>query len=145
MADQWKGCEKKFKRILDVGVGTGHPLSSIVKRIPKNVEVTGIDIDTNYLKAAKKIFSENKNVEIKFMNFYDMEKETDLKYDVIIFSSSFMLMPDRERALKIAKNILADNGKIYFLMTLFQKKGFFQEFTGKVKPYLKYLTSIDFG
>lgn len=57
------------------------------------------------------------------MNFYDMEKEKTLKYDVIIFSSSFMLMPDRIKALEIAKNLLADNGKIYFLMTLFQKKG----------------------
>lgn len=39
----------------------------------------------------------------------------------------------------------SENGKIYFLMTLFEKKGFFNELAGKVKPYLKYLTSIDFG
>lgn len=56
-----------------------------------------------------------------------------------------MLMPDRVKALDIAKNLLSENGKIYFLMTLFQKKGYFQELAGKVKPYLKYLTSIDFG
>ncbi|KAL4492944.1 hypothetical protein ABPG72_020723 [Tetrahymena utriculariae] len=145
MADQWKGNEKNFKRILDIGVGTGHPLYSIIDRIPKNVQVTGIDIDTNYIPAAKKIFSQHSNVEIKYMNFYDMEKEKTLKYDVIIFSSSFMLMPDRIKALEIAKNLLSDNGKIYFLMTLFQKKGIIQEMAGKVKPYLKYLTSIDFG
>lgn len=52
MADQWKGKEKDFKRILDVGVGTGHPLYSIINRIPKHVQVTGIDIDTNYIPAA---------------------------------------------------------------------------------------------
>ena len=79
---------------MDVGVGTGHPLASIIDRIPKSVSVTGIDIDTNYLPAAKKIFAAYPNVEIKHMNYYEMEKETKNKYDVIIFSSSFMLMPD---------------------------------------------------
>jgi hypothetical protein len=40
------------------------------------------------------------------MNFYDLEKNhPNEKFDVIIFGSSFMLMPDQVKALDIAKSI----------------------------------------
>jgi ubiquinone/menaquinone biosynthesis C-methylase UbiE len=39
-------------------------------------------------------------------------------FDVIIFSSSFMIMPDRVKALEIAKKRLNPNGSIFFLLTL---------------------------
>lgn len=129
---------------MDVGVGTGHPLFSIINKIPKETYVLGIDIDRNYIPAAKKIFQNHKNVEIQEKNFYEMAKSTE-KFDVIIFSSSFMLMPQREKALEIAKDRLNDNGRIYFLMTLYTSKGPMQKAMGFVKPYLKYLTTIDFG
>jgi hypothetical protein len=39
------------------------------------------------------------------MNFYDLEKNhPNEKFDVIIFGSSFMLMPDQVKALDIAKS-----------------------------------------
>jgi hypothetical protein len=38
------------------------------------------------------------------MNFYDLAKEVPHKFDVIIFGSSFMLMPNQEKALEIAKS-----------------------------------------
>ena len=60
--------------------------------------MTGIDIDRNYLIACKKLFEPHTNVEIKEMNFYDYGKSKE-KFDVIIFSSSFMLMPDRDEAI----------------------------------------------
>jgi SAM-dependent methyltransferase len=73
-----------------------------------------------------------------------LEKEEET-FDVIIFSSSFMLMPFRDKALEIAKSRLNPNGSIYFLMTLYDKKGMLEQIIGYVKPYLKYLTTIDFG
>jgi hypothetical protein len=33
------------------------------------------------------------------MNFYEMNEKKYGKFDIIVFSSSFMLMPERERAL----------------------------------------------
>jgi len=83
-------------------------------------------------------------VEIKEMNYYLIAKGTE-KYDVIIFSSSFMLMPYREKALEIARDHLTPNGRIFFLMTLYTHKGFLQNMMVYIKPYLKYLTTIDFG
>ena len=56
-----------------------------------------------------------------------------------------MLMPDRLLALKIAKERLNEGGNIYFLLTLMSKRTKFSEIMGSVKPYLKYLTTVDFG
>ena len=42
---------------------------------------------------------------IRELNFYDVETEyADKNFDVIIFGSSFMLMPDQVKALEIAKS-----------------------------------------
>jgi hypothetical protein len=39
------------------------------------------------------------------MNFYELEKNhPNEKFDVIIFGSSFMLMPDQVKAIEIAKS-----------------------------------------
>lgn len=73
-----------------------------------------------------------------------MEK-TGEKYDVIIFSSSFMIMPDRIKALDVAKACLNPNGSIFFLLTLETQKSNKTIFIEKIKPYLKYLTTIEFG
>ena len=39
-------------------------------------------------------------------------------FDVIIFSSSFMMLHDRDLALKIAKSKLNKGGSIFFLITM---------------------------
>jgi SAM-dependent methyltransferase len=44
--------------------------------------------------------------------------ETKNKFDLIVFSSSFMLMPERERAIEHAKSMLEDGGKILFILPL---------------------------
>lgn len=40
---------------------------------------------------------------------------------------------------------LSRNGKIYFLLTLYDKKTPFNRFMEYAKPLLKYLTTVDFG
>ena len=59
----------------------------------KKVEILGIDIDEHYILKASEKLSNHKNVTVKYMNFYEMK--TDKKFDVILFSFSFMLMPDQ--------------------------------------------------
>jgi ubiquinone/menaquinone biosynthesis C-methylase UbiE len=50
-------CKKnEIKSILDVGVGTGDPLKTIIGKVPKTTKVLGIDIDRNYLPCAMKTF-----------------------------------------------------------------------------------------
>lgn len=87
------------------------------------------------------------------MNFYELEKNhPNEKFDTIIFGSSFMLMPDQVKAIEIAKRTisfylgsLSSGGKIYFLLTLYEGKSAINSLMEIVKPYLKYLTTVDFG
>lgn len=90
--------------MLDIGVGTGKPLYKIVENFDANTKILGIDIDKNYIAAAQKLFAHHPNVEIRCQNFYDMnEKEAKNKFDVVLFSFSFMLMPDKKKAIEKAK------------------------------------------
>jgi len=55
--------------------------------------------------ACRKLFENDRNVEIRQMNFYDLEKEVpETQFDLIIFGSSFMILPDQTKALEIAKS-----------------------------------------
>lgn len=60
------------------------------------------------------------------MNYYDLEKEEpETLFDVIIFGSSFMILPDQTKALEIAQRKLSKNGRIYFLLTLYEERNWF--------------------
>ena len=99
IGDRAEKSKKTIKKVLDIGTATGHPLKSIVYCF-KNAQILGVDIDNNYIPACQKLFKENKNVTIEHMNFYDLEKNhKDEKFDIIIFGSSFMLMPDQVKAI----------------------------------------------
>ena len=51
------------------------------------------------------MFKDHENVEIRFMNFYDLEKEEpETMFDIIIFGSSFMILPDQTKAIEIAQS-----------------------------------------
>ncbi len=50
VADRMELKKSKINSILDVGIGTGHPMKQIINRIPKDTKVVGIDIDKNYLR-----------------------------------------------------------------------------------------------
>lgn len=53
-----------------------------------------------------------------------------------------MLMPNPEKALLHAIEMLAPNGRIVFLLTMHKNKNWLMD---KIKPWFKYLTTIDFG
>jgi ubiquinone/menaquinone biosynthesis C-methylase UbiE len=56
---------KSFKSLLDVGVGTGLPLSTIFHNFSPDAQILGIDIDKLYVQQTKKLFKTRPNVEIK--------------------------------------------------------------------------------
>lgn len=90
--------------MLDIGTATGGPLSTIVGDL-KQAKILGIDYNQHYVPACKKLFEKETNVEIRQMNFYDLEKEVpETQFDLIIFGSSFMILPDQTKALEIAKS-----------------------------------------
>lgn len=141
-------------RILDIGVGTAVPLFNIWDRLPQNVEVMGVDIDHSYILKAQRLFKEvaraqgSRRICLQEKNFYEMNVADNGSFDLIVFSSSFMLMPFRDRALELAKTLLNDDGKILFILTLQpsqKKKSYLTQVIEYWKPKLKYLITIDFG
>ncbi|KAL4467097.1 hypothetical protein ABPG72_019307 [Tetrahymena utriculariae] len=146
LADYLKKEEQKkevsLDTILDIGIGTGLPLYKIASKFPQNAKILGVDIDENYVKAAQKLFKDKKNVEIRLQNFYELDVKKEGQFDIVLFSFSFMLMPEREKAIILAKQLVKKDGRIIFLLTLHQKKNPLFE---KMKPLIKYLTTIDFG
>lgn len=96
----------KIKNILDIGTATGGPLKTIV-HLFDHARILGIDYNPLYIPACQKLFKQHENVEIRFMNYYDIEREEpETMYDIIIFGSSFMILPDQTKALEIAQSSL---------------------------------------
>lgn len=128
--------------MVDVGTGTGTPLKGIMNKVSFS-RVLAVDIDKAYLTVAKKNLAEFPEVEVKYQDFMTLDTDAQgEKFDIIFFGFSFMLMPDRIKALRIARSLLKPGGKIYMFLTLYEKKSKFIEW---VKPKMKYLFSIEFG
>lgn len=127
---------------IDIGTGTGTPLKSILNQVNFK-KILAIDIDKQYITIAQKKFKNNSNVEVKLQNLltYHEDGNTE-KFDVVFFGFSFMLMPDKKKALEVARKMLNPGGKIYTFLTLYHKKNKFMEF---IKPKISKLTSIEFG
>ncbi|MEC7984317.1 MAG: class I SAM-dependent methyltransferase [Myxococcota bacterium] len=131
-------------RVLDVGVGTGSSLISnsdlIIKR---KMNVMGIDIDPQYLKACRKRIEEenlSQYINVREQSVYTLDQNE--KYDAVYFSASFMLLPDQKKALEVIKSCLDAGGLVCFTQTFEAKKTRFWEF---VKPLLVRFTTIHFG
>lgn len=109
---------------LDVGCGTGAPLKKIYSKLAEQYnEIVGVDLNPVYTAQAKKIFETNDDVAIYTMDFYEINKTLPKKkFDFILFSFSFMLMPDPVRAIRLATELLKPNGRIAFIMTLNPKE-----------------------
>lgn len=109
---------------LDVGCGTGAPLKKIYSQLSRRYDkIIGVDLDPIYTDKAKKIFENFDNVSIYNMDFYDINKTLkNQKYDFILFSFSFMLMPDPIKALNLAISSLKTGGRIAFVMTLYPRQ-----------------------
>ena len=133
--------EGKPFSLLDIGTGTGLPLKEFMK-VSTASRVLAIDINQSYVKTAKKRFENDERVEVKYMNFMELEGIFEEKFDVVYFGFSFMLMPDKEEALRRAAKLMKPNGKILLFLTLYDKPNKFVEL---VKPKMKFVTSIDFG
>jgi SAM-dependent methyltransferase len=130
-------------RLLDVGIGTGRALLANREVIVgKELHVTGIDIDRSYVDACRRAVAGaglGDRVDARLESVYD---HAGGPYDAIYFSASFMLLPDPVAALEHVAALLAPGGQLYFTQTFEHQAAPLME---RLKPLLRYLTSIDFG
>ncbi len=129
--------------LLDVGIGTAGALSANADLIHrKQLRVTGVDIDPDYVRRARRNLAKaglSERVTVRLESIYDHQGGP---YDAAYFSASFMLLPDPVAALEHIGGLLADDGRLFFTQTFENKRSVLVE---KAKPLLKKVTTIDFG
>jgi len=129
--------------LLDVGIGTGGALAKNASLLDeRDLRVTGVDIDPDYVKKAQRRMSDaglSSRVDVRLESIYDHRGGP---YDAVYFSASFMLLPEPAAALEHVSELLAEGGRIYFTQTFQDRPSRVME---RVKPMLKRATTIDFG
>mmetsp|Transcript_4235 Transcript_4235/g.6324 ORF Transcript_4235/g.6324 Transcript_4235/m.6324 type:complete len:226 (+) Transcript_4235:56-733(+) len=135
-------------KLLDVGIGTGAALCKNAKLLEKkDINVIGIDIDGDYLKSCREnLASQSLDSRVQCI----LASATDFnqgEYESIYFSGSFMIIPPNLRVdmLKNMKNHLLKDvpeAAVYFTQNFQEKESYFVKV---IKPWLSYLTTIEFG
>ncbi len=100
---------KNEDKILFVGIGTGEDL----RFIPKEVDVTGVDITNEMLDIARKKSKELglKNSKITNMDGENLDFEEDT-FDYVVLNLILSVIPNANKALKEAYRVLKPGGKI---------------------------------
>ena len=146
--------------ILDVGVGTGGALLKSIDLIQqKELKIVGIDIDEAYVSAGKLSIQQlgmEDRISIDVVDVYGdkshvmrlakklgaQENEDGQFIDAVYFSGSFSLLPNPVKALQLVSKYIKNDGCIYITQTYQRKTPFFLPY---IKPWMKYVTTIDFG
>mmetsp|Transcript_19819 Transcript_19819/g.22484 ORF Transcript_19819/g.22484 Transcript_19819/m.22484 type:complete len:295 (-) Transcript_19819:65-949(-) len=152
--------------LLDVGIGTAGALlqcKDIIKS--KNIKVIGIDYNPYYIQSAQETISKHSMsdyIKVHCTSVYDSKQleqiigcgDSDTKnsmIDAVYFSGSFSLLPNPKQALISILPLLKTSthtstseskGRVYITQT-YQKR--IPPFMTMVKPWIKYVTTIDFG
>ena len=133
-------------RILDVGIGNGEMIRRYHELIrTKQLFITGLDIDSNYLAHCNRLIREyrlQENIRTELTPVEEYVPPSSGYFDVVLFSMSFMLLADPRRVLRRILPWVTTDGQVVFVQTMFTEASRFLEL---VKPRLKYLTTIDFG
>jgi SAM-dependent methyltransferase len=135
-------------RLLDVGIGTGTALLANASCLrAKRITVVGVDYDQSYVDKCRALVAQNglaNQITCICCSFYDFKPPDGLLFDHVYFSGSFMILPDRPRAVRKAVEMLVDreDGRLYFTQTFELRKNSMLEW---FKPAMTYLTTIDFG
>eukprot|EP00041_Stephanoeca_diplocostata_P033150 m.1086952 g.1086952 ORF g.1086952 m.1086952 type:complete len:241 (-) comp24281_c0_seq2:4102-4824(-) len=137
-------------RILDVGVGSGIYFTNpeVVKLIKeKNLQIYAIDIDKGATDIAQERVVKNgltEHVKCEGRDVLTLSEEKDGLFDVAIFFESFPVIPRKlfKTLVQHSSTVVKKGGSLILYHTLEPYPRFI---TGKVKPYLYYLTMCDFG
>lgn len=89
-----KSMNKSDLKICEVGVGSGHVIRNVAKKIPQN-DYFGSDINPSAIYYTKKTFEEN-NLKINLVQKPLLEG-FDEKFDVLLFNAPYLPMEDGDK------------------------------------------------
>jgi len=133
-------------KILDVGIGNGLMLKSFHSLIKqKDLHIVGIDLNEAYLAHCQGLIDDyglERHIQLEHVSVERFRPAAGQKFDYVLYSMSFMLLPDQPLVLERCRRWLGPDGRFLFFQTMFRRRSLLLEF---VKPRLKYFTTIDFG
>lgn len=105
------------KRCLEVGCGCGSLVPSLLAAGVKPGQIHGVDLSPVMIRGARALYGEGPTFEAAdFVRDYACSDDgSDGRFDVVIFSSSLHNMPDQGDALRRARSLLRDGGRIVVL------------------------------
>ena len=135
---KWLADKKRPLQILEIGCGNGW-LSALLSGIPLS-QVTGIDINTEELNQARRVFDQNKNLEFFDCSLQD-ERLIKHQFDMIVLAASIQYFPSLKTILNDSIKHLEPGGEIHIMDTHFYDA---KEVPAASKRSKDYFTAIGF-
>lgn len=145
--------------VLDVGIGTATALARNAAELrQRQLSIVGIDYEAAYVRKAEAVLRSlglwgelgpqgvgAGSCHVLELSVYDAALEAlcpPAKFDAAYFSGSLTLMPDPPEALRRVAALVKPGGSVFVTQT-FQRH--YSPVSAFVKPWLRYLTTVDFG
>ena len=130
------GINYSFKKILDLGCGTG----LCGNQIKNNYQsLTGIDISIEMLKKAKEksIYSELQCCDI--INFLT---KTNEKYELIIAGDVLIYIGNLSKLFRLCSSVMTENARFIFSIEVEKTKNYSAKLTGRYSHNYNYIKKI---
>ena len=130
------GINYSFKKILDLGCGTG----LCGNQIKNNYEsLTGIDISTEMLKKAKEksIYSELHCCDIDYFL-----TKTNEKYELIIAGDVLIYIGNLSELFRLCSNVMTENARFIFSIEVEKTQNYSAKLTGRYSHNYNYIKKI---
>ncbi len=101
---------RKGMCVCDIGCGTGASTLALAKLVGKEGKVIGIDFSEMMLGVAEDKSSDVPNTEFVLCDAEKLEEHINFKVDVILYNASIFLIPDLDRTLHAAFEVLDSGG-----------------------------------
>ncbi|MCF6306769.1 MAG: methyltransferase domain-containing protein [Flavobacteriaceae bacterium] len=122
--------------ILDIGSGNGWFSNALA--IIEKTTVDAIDINTEELEQAARVFNKE-NLSFIYVDIFESLPAFKNKYDIITLNASIQYFDNLEKLLKTLKSFLKPNGEIHILDSPFYQDSEIEAAKKRTKDYYKKL------
>jgi len=101
--------------VVELGCGPASVIPSLLKKIPENAKIIGIDFSEQMIAIANRKKEQNQWADVRFerMDMYEFTPEKEV--DAVVFCLALTAIPDSIKALKKASSLLKPGGQLLIL------------------------------